>query len=311
MLNATAPSTPTLPRVGTCFGFEVHSELPLRYVRGGSGADGPLEVVAGGPEPTVGPLLREWNPPAYPVPVRLHAGEPGYALWVEGAGWFAIDPDVPRIRVPADGDPVRREERLWAFPTLLCLLHRGDLPLHAAAVQVDDTAVVLAGPGRHGKTTLAAACAQAGLRVLAEDLTCLRLDGGLSVVPGPAMLRVRHDVADHVDVAGAAPLARDDDRVHLSLDRDRGTCDPVPVAALALLRDGQGPPRLQPAPPMDALRDLWALTFNFATDEDRSRCFAEVAQASSAAPVFDLTRRLVPEDLPATVDAIVGAARGR
>ena len=47
---------------------------------------------------------------------------------------------------------------------------------------------------------MAAAFHRAGHRVLSEDTTCVRLGPEQAVVPGPAMLRVRHDVAAELEL---------------------------------------------------------------------------------------------------------------
>jgi hypothetical protein len=291
---------------GACYGFQVRSELQFNYLRQGGGT--PLEVVTGDlDEAEVGPLLREWVPPLLPHNVRLHAAGNGYRLWIEGAGWFGIEPDVPRITAPVDGDPVRREERVWGLPSLLCFRARGDVPLHAACVEIEGRALLLAAPGRFGKTTLAAAFAAAGFRVLAEDLSCLRPGTRPSVVPGPAMLRLRRDVVDLLRIPGARELGRDEERAHLSLEGNRGNCDPVPIAGVVLLLKGDTDPILEPVAGADVVRDLWAVSFRIPTDEDRSRSFRDVAAFAHGTKAWQLTRRLRPDALQPSVDYLVEA----
>ena len=224
---------------GTCFGYEIRSQLDLHYLRSGTGM--PLEIELGDQATAVPgdePLL-EWLPaPDLPFHGRLHRFEEKYLLWISGVGWFGIDPAGPRITVPPEADGVRREERIWGLPAILCLLGRGDLPLHAAAVEIDGRAVVLGAPRTFGKTTLAAAFARDGFRLLSEDLTCVRRGDEPHVVPGPAMLRLRHDVAEHLDVPHTTRLADADDRVHLAFTHDRrGDCEPLPIAG------GHAPPQ--------------------------------------------------------------------
>jgi hypothetical protein len=187
----------------------------------------------------------------------------------------------------------------------------GDVPLHAACAEVDGRALIVAAPGRFGKTTLAAAFAQAGHRVLGEDLVCFRPGANPAVIPGPALLRLRCDVADTFHIPGAVEVGRDDERVHLALGGNRGTCDPVPVAGVALLLEGDTPPRLDPVPRPQAVRDLWAVSFNLPTDEDRARCFAAVAGLVASAPVWHLTRRRRIDELPATIECLVNAVRAQ
>lgn len=297
---------PASPIRGTCFGYEVRSELDFAYLRSGGGD--PLEVaVEDGPPSPSGAPVKEWRPPRFPTHVRLYADGARYRLWIEDAGSFRVDPGASRLVVPAGGDPVRREERLWGLPMLLFFLARDDLPLHAAAVQVGGRAVILAAPRRAGKTTLAAAFAASGHRVLSEDLACVRRGPSPAVIPGPAMLRIRRDVADRLEVPGARELGRDEDRVHLSLESGRGDCDPVPVAGVAFLHEGDTDPRTERVETPQALRDLWALSFNLPRDEDRERSFRAVADLASRVPAWRLRRRLRVEDLRPAVERLVDA----
>jgi len=247
--------------------------------------------------------LLVWEAPTHPFTAQLHRNGGRFHLWIEGTGWFTIDPEASWIGTPPGAEVLRTQERVWGLPVLLCLLHRGLLPLHAAAVEIGGRAVVVGAPGRHGKTTLAAACAAAGLRVLAEDLAVLDLTAGPALLPGPAMLRLRHDVAANLGPLPGTVLGRDDDRVHVALDHV-GDASPVPLSAIVLLREEDAPPSMRGADPQVALRDLWALSFNLPTAEDRSRCFSQLVDLLAAAPVLDLKRRRSYEELSATVEAL-------
>jgi hypothetical protein len=290
---------------GTCYGFEVRTELPLAYLRGGAGD--PLEVRAEAAEGE-GPddeLLIEWQAsPGRPLEAKLWSDGRRFRLWIGDGGWFSVDPAAPWIDVPADGG-IRREERLWGIPALLCFLARGDLPLHAAACEIDGGAVVLAAPRTYGKTTMAAAFHRAGHRVLNEDTACIRLGPDAAVVPGPAMLRVRHDVAAGLELPAVRLVGEDADRVHYALD-DPGDCEPVPLRAVVFLDEGDTP-ALEPVGPPEALRDLWALSFRLPTEEDVGRSFAAVADLAAAVPVLRLRRPLA---LDALADHVALVADG-
>lgn len=296
---------------GSCFGFRPVCDLPFEYLREGDGE--PLEVreqTSDGADEG-GALVTEWTPvPGRRSWSRLYEAEGGYRLWVEGGGTFHIDPRVPSVALPTGfGSTVRREERLWGVPALLCFLARGDLPLHAAAVDVNGEAILLAAPGYAGKTTLAAGFDAAGHRVLSEDVSCIRLSSPPRVVPGPAMLRVRRDLAGRLELPGAQELAAGDDRVHFSLDPSRrGDCTPLPIRALVFLRRGQGEVALEHVPTADALRDLWALSFKLGTSEDRERCFQSVAALADGIRVWNLSRPLLLEGLPEVVERIAADA---
>ena len=288
---------------GTCFGFEVRTELPLAYLRGGTGE--PLDVVGPAPEEP-GPadtLLLEWQPsPGRPLEAKLWSDGARFRLWIGDGGWFAVDPGMPQIEVPADAG-IRREERLWGIPAVLCFLARGDLPLHAAAVEVDGAAVVVAAPRTYGKTTMAAAFHRAGHRVLSEDTACVRLGSAPAVVPGPAMLRVRHDIAAALDLSRAVLVGEDEDRAHFAL-ADRGDCEPVPLRAVVFLEAADGAPTLEPVPLHDAIRDLWALSFRLPLEEDVSRSFAAVTDLAAAVPAWRFTRPLELGGLAGHVDLL-------
>ncbi|MDP8908470.1 MAG: hypothetical protein M3N47_04975 [Chloroflexota bacterium] len=292
---------------GTCFGFAVRSSLPFHYLRTGAGQ--PLEVSAPAvaPQGDAGELLFEWAPSSrFPLAGRLIRADPGFRLWVDTWGWFLVDPGAPRVTLPETLNIVRREERLWSIPAILCFLARGDAALHAAAVEVDGKAVVLAAPGSFGKTTLAAAFHSAGYRLLSEDTTCIRTQDPPLVVPGPAMLRLRHDVAAQLEVPNATPVGNiEDDRVHLALDAAvRGDGSPVALGAVVLLRQAHHGLRIERVASAQAVRDLWSLSFRLPTDDDRARCFAAVADLARAIPVWNLYRPLTMRDLPATVDFV-------
>jgi hypothetical protein len=303
---ARAPITPSAG--GGCFGFTIRSDLSFAYLREAGRTDGELVVreddVAPVPE-TLAPL-REWEPTELnPFHARLYAPHRGMAdrLWVRDLGWYAVDADAGEVVVPAGAYPVRREERLWGIPATLCFLPRGDVPLHAAAVDIGGRALLFGAPGRHGKTTLAAAFHGAGHDLLSEDVSCLRIGATPHVVPGPAMLRVRPDSFTNLELPGTREVGRDADRVHLAIDRS-APADPVPLAAVVLLRGVADAIEIEPEDPVEVVRDLWALSFKVPTDADRVRCFQALVDLAAAVPVWGLRRPMTYDALPSVIDAV-------
>ena len=296
------------PARGTCYGFEIRSSVPLAYVRGGTGP--PLFIreraADEGPGSPLGRLIAEWPASAImPWAGRLHDRDGGFWLWSDDLGWFGIDPSASTISVPPTSDPVAREERLWGIPAMLCFMARGDLPLHAAAVEIDGGAAVIAAPSKAGKTTLAAAFVRAGVRLLSEDVTCIRPSPGAQVIPGPAMIRLRQDVAAWLDISGATRVGPTDDRVHLALhDATRGDGTPVPIRGIFLLRRSDGDPRIERLDAVRAVPDLWSLSSRIPTPDGRTRCFEGLVDAVRDVPLWNLFRPLALEGPDHAMDMI-------
>jgi hypothetical protein len=296
---------------GVVFGWDVLSELDLCYLRtGGGGAPIEVDEEEPGPEPSGEPLL-EWEPrPEHPFHARLHRLDGGHGVWIEGMGGFthqsARDGDRPRLTVPPGVDPVRREERVWGIPAALGLIARGDVAVHAAAVEIDGRALVFAGPGRFGKTTLAARLLQDGHRVLAEDLSCIRPGAVPEVLPGPAMLRVRRDVLEGLHIGGAHAVADDPERIHLALeDGLRGSGDPVPLAGILFLRRGTPGVELFRVRADQYLPELWSVSFNLPVDNDRQRHFEKITSVAFSTPLWVLDRPLRFDTLDEVVERLV------
>jgi len=288
------------------FGYTIQSPLSFMLTRNGEG-DGPLRITLDGAiEPPAGPALLEWQPrPDHPRGARLHQSGSGYSVWIDQSGWFQIDHRQPAIAIPPSADPWRREASLWGLPAALCFIERGDLSLHAAAVEVDGSAILLAAPGRGGKTTLACGFLQSGYRVLAEDVSCCRPSAVPLLLPGPAMLRVRADTFAHVELAGTRVVAEDPDRVILSIGpHASGEGRAVPVRAVVVLGASTSEPALERVALPEAIRALWSLSFRLPGDVHRARCFQAVTAIASAVPVWSFRWRRSFRGLTDAVTAI-------
>lgn len=290
----------SLPARGACFGFQLYSDLPFSALRPDASGDVVRVFAVEQDRHRRGKLVHEWRQKDFLA--RLYFDGGVYTFAVDGIGSVEIDPRAGTICTFGIDDPVAREEIVCGVPLAVCLLHRGDLALHAAAVEIDGGAVVLAGPGTYGKTTLAAAFAGAGHRLLSEDLVCLRPGSSPAVLPGPAALRLRHDVVGRVSVAETQHERANADRTRLTIAVGaRGDSGPVPLRAILFLRDGEDPtPTSRTLSLAEAIPDLWALCLRLSAEDD-ARCFRGLVDAVSRAPIYDLHRRLRFEDLAATV----------
>jgi len=134
-------------------------------------------------------------------------------------------PDSHNILVdPAGGaDPRAVSEGLCAFAIPALLWMRGDILLHAAAAVIPgaDSAIIIAGHSGTGKTTVLTQLAEAGARIVADDI--VRLDADLTISGLPGLLRLGSGGVDRTVAPGqrcaAAPLGV----VHVLAERSRQT----------------------------------------------------------------------------------------
>jgi len=293
------------------FGFSVESELRFRFLRAGVGEDvltvdeAPSDSMAQHDRP-----IHEWKfkDPTGDVSGSLHRSGSIYHFWSADAGWFRIDPGARHITVPREADEATRELRLWGVPTTLCAVDRGDVSLHAAAVDVGGAAVLLAAPGQHGKTTLALAFHSLGHRMLSEDVSCCHVATTATLFPGPASLRVRPDMFRGTAPDGTTVVAIKPDRVLLQIDEARaGTADPLPVRAILFLRQSEDEIRLEPVAKVRALPDLYALGFRIGGTDAAAESFAKISRLAAGTAVWNLHRPLRVDALEAVIACIADA----
>lgn len=289
------------------YGYQVRSSETLRFLRSGGGVE-LLEIVeAASPraKPELEPIA-EWALAGteYEARATLYRVPDGYEFWTTDVGAYHVNPAAGRIEIPAGGDEILREQRLWGIPVMLCYMNRGDFPLHAAAVEIDSQAVLLAAPSRHGKTTLAHAFHRHGYRLLSEDLVCCRADSSGEVLPGPALVRMRRDVYEGHPPQGMHLISERGDRVFLGVDTDRkGSSAPVRIRGIAFLREADDM-RIEPASGPLALPDLWHLNFRVATQENRAKSFLQLSRLAGLVSIWNVYRPLRLDQLDATVDLI-------
>ena len=295
-------------RPRSVFGFAVEAAIPLRFLRLGAGRDTLRVDAAPGNELAYhGSALFEWKfkDPAGDVSGRLHNADGIYHFWTADAGWFRIDPVARAITISNEADETRRELRLWGVPTTLCSIERGDVSLHAAAVEINGGAVLLAAPGQHGKTTLALAFHARRYRVLSEDVSCCVPGATPMLFPGPASLRVRPDMYGGSPPRGTEVVSIQPDRVFLRFDEDgAATADPLPLRAVVFLRQCDDQIRLEEINPVRSLPDLLALTFRVPGVGPTAEAFRRVSELVRATTVWNLYRPLRMDNLETVVATI-------
>jgi hypothetical protein len=295
--------------LGSCMGFGIRSSLQFDTLRTGGGP--PLLIDRwSGSEPD-GEQLVMWRERAgNPFHGRLLRHGDGYAFWASDAGWYVVDPVVPSIALEGKTPSLIAELRMFGVPASLCAAAAGDVALHASAVEIDGTAVLFAGPSMQGKTTIAAALTARGHRLLAEDTVRCVAGPTPALYPGPAVVRLRADMAPGLTLPHSVARPMANGRVALILDSDRrGDGRPVPLSCIILLRPGDGL-SLNPVRRPFAARDVFALAFRLPLAEARAAAFSRIVDIVARVDVLDLHRPLTLESMDDVMDAVEAIARG-
>ena len=274
-------------RMGSLYGFEVESELPLQRLNWATGTRGALTIERA-PQPFE---LPERDPDGV---LEDDQGRRWYASYdfddgrclmcMPPAGSFVLDVPNGRVLVEDGGtDEELLEHRIGSSVICTLLAQRSDLALHAAAVEVEGAAVIFCGPTHRGKSTLARTLGDAGRPLLAEDgLTVAFGDGRAIAYPGARGVRIRTN--------GTA----DRPRVELLPDPGPREPQPCPVAAIVLL--GERGARLE-VEALEPARALALLTPNLIHAGSRraiGAAFSRLAALLQRTPAFSAA---FPNDL--------------
>jgi hypothetical protein len=288
--------------MSSLYGFEVKSDLPLLRLNSAAGTRGELRI-----EATQEPL----QPPAREPTGSLVADDGrcwftsyeldsgACLLQMPPTGSFLLQPAAGRILVNSSGgDPEVLEHRIASSAICTLLSLRGDLALHAAAVEVEERAIVFCGPTMRGKSTLARALGEAGCRVIGEDGIAIEpSEAGPLAHPGARGVRVRSS-----DGGG---------RVRTALLGDPGREEPgaCPVEAVVLL--GERGAELE-VERLESAQALALLTPNLIHSGGRgsiAAAFQRLAALLSTVPAFEISLPdnlgALPKACQALLDAIL------
>jgi hypothetical protein len=129
------------------------------------------------------------------VPVRIPDGLLSFSFSFDGVARYCVFRGEEILVDPlpqADESSVR----LFLLSTGMgALLHQRNIPLiHGSAIGTSKGAVIFAGPSGSGKSTLAAAFFKRGCKVLADEISAIRMSESVSVLPGQSSLMLWKDV---------------------------------------------------------------------------------------------------------------------
>jgi hypothetical protein len=192
------------------------------------------------------------------------------------------------------------------------MLLRGIVCLHASAIAIGDEAIALLGPAGSGKSTTAAAFAERGYSVLAEDMVTLddRCDRFL-VRPGypcirlwPAAVKALYGSETYLP-----RLTPNWDKCYLELS-ERFQAKPLPLAAIYHLGERHHDTRAPYVETLDRMEGLMALVANtYATklmDKPmRAREFDLLTRVVANVPLRRVTPNADPARLTQLCDAIL------
>ena len=297
---------------GSLYGFDVATDVPLARLSSSAGSRGLLNLdLASLDEPGGGNLVHEWFGPD--VTFRMHRVGERLHCSCSVTGTFLVDAAMGSIHAQPRAD--RGTDEMWehrmvgtAVPLLLA--ERGELVVHAAALETEAGAVLFVGPAGRGKSTLALTAPALGLRILTEDGA--DVDGDGIVWPGPRGVRIRSDVADTLAFEtrsrpGATPRRKATHFIPDALYAD----EPAPLAAVVVLakrsQDGLVAGPLEPAAAVPAL----VPSLIFGGSDRLGHAFGLACGLVDRVPVF---RAAMPDDLaaaPAALQAVLELATGR
>jgi hypothetical protein len=286
---------------GSLYGFDVATDVPLARLRRGTGSRGVLALaLAEVGQPSGGELVHDWLGPTG-VTFRMHRVGERLHCSCSVTGTFVVDAAAGSIEAQPSGELTEMwEHRMVGTAIPLLLAERGDLVVHAAALETGAGAVLFVGPPGRGKSTLALAGPKVGLRVLAED--GVDVDENGVAWPGPRGVRIRRDVVDALALetrfVPGGTLSRK--ATHFVSD-DSYASDEAPLAAVVILA-----PRSADAlavAPLDPGEGVPALvpSLIFGGADRLAVAFALACRLVERVPVF---RAAMPDDLAAAPAAL-------
>lgn len=188
------------------------------------------------------PEALRWQDPATPLSIWRIDGPGGTCYRLRFSDDLTVDV-LPgdRIRVaPKPGLPQRTIDHFLAdqvYPRLLA--QAGDLVVHAGAVHIGSSAVMLMGQSGRGKSTLTASFDKAGHTLLGDDaMVVSSLDSEPCVRAVYPSLRLRPDSIDALmpGAATAGPVAYYGDKERIDVwTQDRTGHAPVPVKIICAI----------------------------------------------------------------------------
>ena len=305
------------------FGLVIHSNIPIPGLENAAVAtvsDVPLRVHLRRERRLASPdavrsarvlrASREVDEGGAPlVVVRHFARECLYHFEYHDGTEFMIDHGGTRVRGTWVGGATLEDTATYLLGPIIAfvLRLRGLLALHAGAIEMDGTAVLVVGPAGAGKSTTTAAFALNGWPVLTDDVAVVAPRGDhLDVVPSYPRVRLWDDsVRGLLGRSEALPLLTPTwEKRYLPLGTEESGFSqrPLPRRAIFLLRereDSDRAPRIEEMTPLAAFPEIMGnlLTHRELPDESAEVDFRFSSRLVGRVPVFALTAHADPARL--------------
>lgn len=221
---------------------------------------------------------------------------------------FSVDGRVPHEDMPADQALAVLE---WGLNLTMALRFHRFLMLHAAVVERGGRALLLPAAPGHGKTTLCAALAHSGWRLLSDEFGLMR-PGAVRLVPVPRPMPLKNEsiavlreFAPDAEFGPEILNTRKGDIAHVRapVSSVRRAADEAAPAWLVFPRWVAGAPlTIEDIPKTEALMALAANAFNYELHGETA--FLTLRDLVSRARCC----RLVYSDLGAAVEVLTGMA---
>jgi len=299
--DAPAPSPGRSRFRYRAFGLAIHSDIPLAELEPDAAQRAEIDVlVRSAPDARL----------ASPGPVAFEFSEDRQHLSWPTVGSFTI---LGRDVIEVNPAPDVRESVLslpLLGPVMGLLLHlRGNLVLHASAIDVNGRGAVFLGDKGAGKSTTAGAFLAAGRRLLTDDVLAIQThEAPFRILPAFPQLKLNGDAADALLLKNAVALPPPAENFPKRLQRLTGDFDHGEIPARAVYVLERGPePAIHAMDATEALRSLMRFSFisRFPTRQMPGREATEFLRACASLAGAGQVRRLVAPDRLERLDELV------
>jgi hypothetical protein len=224
-----------------------------------------------------------------------------FLFWKNEAGCFIRD-GKEIIIDPHPGVDERVLLLIILGPALAILLHqRGQLALHAAAVEIDGNAVAVMGAPGCGKSALAGVLYGRGHTVMADDLTAIQYNGAdiPFAIPGFPQLKLWPEIVTALGKSPEALPCIEPGTEKRSLIPSRFSNKPAPLKKIYVL-DGEQTKHTMLLSPQDALLEVIRHSYRAPLLKwiGAQRHLYQCARLVNTVPVCRLNGPISPSSLP-------------